>query len=125
LFPTERGTPHLYGNLEDRWLTPRLVQMGLDEDGMGRHSFRRFRKTWLRGARCLKDVNNFWTGHRPQTMSELYSHLHEEIEVRLQEAKRAGYVSICRRPMLLQMLQKHPMQSRETKLRPKLQKGKK
>ena len=91
LFHTERGTPYLYGNLEDRWLTPRLVKMGLDEDGMGWHSFRRFRKTWLRGAGCLEDVNNFWTGHRPQTMSELYSHLHEEIEVRLQEAKRAGY----------------------------------
>jgi hypothetical protein len=38
---------HLYGNLEDRWLTPRLVKMGLDEQGMGWHSFKRFRKTWL------------------------------------------------------------------------------
>lgn len=91
LFHTEPGTPHLYGNLEDRWLTPRLVKMGLDEDGMGWHSFRRFRKTWLRGARCLEDINNFWMGHMPQTMSELYSHLHEEIEVRLQEAERVGY----------------------------------
>jgi integrase len=34
LFHTERGTPRLYSNLEDRWLTPRLVEMGLDEDGM-------------------------------------------------------------------------------------------
>jgi len=42
---------HLYGNLEDRWLTPRLVKMGLDEEGMGWHSFKRFRKTWLRGSR--------------------------------------------------------------------------
>jgi hypothetical protein len=41
------GTPHLYGNLADRWLTPRLVKMGLDEEGMGWHSFKRFRKTWL------------------------------------------------------------------------------
>src|SRR6266850_6062013 len=91
LFDTANGTPHLYGNLEDRWLTPRLTKMGLDEEGMGWHSFKRFRKTWLRGARCLEDLNNFWMAHKPQTMSELYSHLHEEVEMRLDEAARVGY----------------------------------
>jgi hypothetical protein len=25
LFRTANGTPHLYGNLDDRWLTPRLL----------------------------------------------------------------------------------------------------
>jgi hypothetical protein len=40
LFHTARGTPHLYGNLEDRWLTPRLVKIGLDEEGMGWQSFK-------------------------------------------------------------------------------------
>jgi integrase len=53
LFRTANGTPHLYGNLEDRWLTPRLTKMELDEEGMGWHSFKRFRKTWLRGAQPL------------------------------------------------------------------------
>jgi len=91
LFQTRRNTPHLYGNLEDRWLTPRLAKMGLDEEGMGWHSFKRFRKTWLRGRRCLEDINNFWMGHTPQTMSELYSHLHEELEMRLAEAESVGY----------------------------------
>jgi integrase len=91
LFHTANGTPHLYGNLEDRWLTPRLVKMGLDEAGMGWHSFKRFRKTWLRGQRCLEDINNFWMAHKPQTMSEVYSHLHEELQLRLDEAKRVGY----------------------------------
>lgn len=91
LFHTSNGTPHLYRNLEDHWLTPRLVKMGLDEKGMGWHSFKRFRKTWLRGARCLEDINNFWLAHKPQTMSELYSHLHEEHELRLAEAERVGY----------------------------------
>ena len=90
LFHTAKGTPHLYGNLEDRWLTPRLVQMRLEQAGMGWHSFKRFRKTWLRGARCLEDINNFWMAHKPQTMSELYSHLHEELELRLAEAERVG-----------------------------------
>ena len=55
------------------------------------HSFKRFRKTWLRGQRCLEDINNFWMAHKPQTMSELYSHLHEEFELRLEEAERVGY----------------------------------
>jgi integrase len=91
LFHTAKRTPHLYGNLEDRWLTPRLVQMRLEQGGMGWHSFKRFRKTWLRGARCLEDINNFWMAHKPQTMSELYSHLHEELELRLAEAERVGF----------------------------------
>ena len=91
LFHTANGTPHLYGNLEDRWLTPRLAQMGVDEKGMGWHAFKRFRKTWLRGQRCLEDINNFWMAHKPQTMSELYSHLHEELDMRLAEAERVGF----------------------------------
>ena len=91
LFHTAKGTPHLYANLEDHWLTPRLVKMKLDEQGMGWHSFRRFRKTWLRGRRCQEDINNFWMGHKPKTMSEIYSHLHEEPEMRLAEAERVGY----------------------------------
>ena len=91
LFHTTNGTPHLNGNLEDRWLTPRLIAKGLDEKGMGWHSFKRFRKTWLRGNRCLEDINNFWMAHKPQSMSELYSHLHEELQLRLDEAERVGY----------------------------------
>jgi len=81
----------MYGNLEDRSLTPRLTKMGLDEKGMGWHSFKCFRKTWLRGARCLEDLNNFWMAHKPTTMSEVYSHLHEELELRLDEVARVGY----------------------------------
>ena len=48
-------------------------------------------KTWLRSQRCLEDINNFWMAHRPQTMSELYSHLHEELQLRLDEAVRVGF----------------------------------
>jgi hypothetical protein len=85
------ATPHLYGDLEDRWLTPRLKKMKLEEDGMGFHAFKRFRKTRLRAARCLEDWNNFRMAHKPKTMSELYSHLHEELELRLAESERVGY----------------------------------
>jgi len=65
--------------------------MHLDEKGMGFHAFRRFRKTWLRGQRCLEDINNFWMGHKPENMSEVYSHLHEEADLRLDEAERVGF----------------------------------
>jgi hypothetical protein len=29
--------------------------------------------------------------HKPKTMSEVYSHLHEDVETRLAEAERVGY----------------------------------
>jgi integrase len=90
LFKTRNGTPYLHNSLEARWLTPRLKAMGLDEPGMGWHSFRRFRKTWLRGKRCQEDINIFWMGHKPQTMSELYSRMDQELEQRLQEAEIVG-----------------------------------
>jgi len=80
-----------HNNIEDRWLTERLKAMGLDEPGMGWHAFRRFRKTWLRGKRCQEDINIFWMGHKPKTMSEIYSHLFEEIGMRLAEAEAVGF----------------------------------
>jgi hypothetical protein len=58
---------------------------------MGWHAFKRFRKTWLRGARCLEDFNNFWMAHKPKTMSEVYSHLHEDLEMSFAEPERVGY----------------------------------
>ena len=88
LFETRNSTPYLHNNLEQRWLTPRLQAMGIDEKGMGFHAFRRFRKTWLRGERCQEDISNFWMGHQPETMSELYSRMEFELDRRLYEAAR-------------------------------------
>jgi integrase len=90
LFETRNGTPYLHNNLEQRWLTPRLEAMGIDEKGMGFHAFRRFRKTWLRGKRVQEDINNFWMGHAPETMSETYSRLDLELDLRLAEAQSMG-----------------------------------
>lgn len=90
LFETRNGTPYLHNNLEQRWLTPHLKAMKLDEKGMGFHAFRRFRKTWLRGERCQEDINNFWMGHQPETMSELYSRMEFELDRRIDEADRVG-----------------------------------
>jgi integrase len=90
LFATRNGTPYLYNGLQQRWLTPRLQAMQIDEKGTGFHAFRRFRKTWLRGERCQEDINNFWMGHQPETMSELYSRMEFELERRLAEAENIG-----------------------------------
>jgi hypothetical protein len=68
-----------------------VVKRELDEEGMGWHSFKRFRKTGLRGAPCLEDLSNFWMAHKQHTMSEVCSHIHEEEQVRLDEATRVGY----------------------------------
>jgi hypothetical protein len=88
LFQTRNGTPYLHNNLESR--SQRLKTMGLDEPGMGWHAFRRFRKTWLRGKRRQEDINNFWMGHKPKTMSGLYSRMDEELDQRLVEAEVVG-----------------------------------
>ena len=90
LFKTRNGTPYLHNNLEQRWLTPRLEAMRIDERGMGFHAFRRFRKTWLRGRPVQEDINNYWMGHAPQSMSESYSRLDLELELRLKEAESMG-----------------------------------
>jgi integrase len=90
LFETRNGTPYLHNSLEQRWLTPRLEALGVDEKGMGFHAFRRFRKTWLRGKRVQEDINNFWMGHAPATMSETYSRLDLETDLRLAEAESMG-----------------------------------
>jgi len=104
LFKTRNGTPHLHNNIENRWLTERLKAMQLDEPGMGWHDFRRFRNTWLRGRRCQEDIKNFWMGHKPWTMSEVYSHLFEEVELRLAKARKWALDSI----FLLILLQTAP-----------------
>jgi len=36
------------------------------------------------------DINNFWMGHLPETMSELYFRMEFELERRLNEAKSMG-----------------------------------
>ena len=91
IFQTHHGTPHLYGNLEDRWLTPRLSTLNLEQEGMGWHSFRRFRNTWLRLRRTQEDILKFWMGHKPETMSELYCHIADDLTTRLDEAERVGH----------------------------------
>lgn len=90
---TKNGTPYLYGNLADDWLDQRLAKLGLYEAGMGWHSFKRFRNSWLRAPaqRCQEDLRKFWLAHKPKEMGELYSALKEDLPTRLAEAERVSY----------------------------------
>ena len=90
---TKNGTPYLYGNLAEDWLDQRLAKLGLYEAGMGWHSFKRFRNSWLRAPaqRCQENLRKFWLAHKPKDMGELYSALKEDLPIRLAEAERVGY----------------------------------
>jgi len=88
---TSHNTPYLYGNLADDWLDPLLTKLGLYESGMGWHSFKRFRNTWLRKQRVQEDHRLHWLAHQPKEMSEVYSMLKEDVPARLLEAERCGY----------------------------------
>ena len=93
ILQTKNGTPYLYGNLAEDWLDQRLAKLGLYEAGMGWHSFKRFRNSWLRAPaqRCQEDLRKFWLAHKPKDMGELYSALKEDLPTRLAEAERVGY----------------------------------
>jgi len=90
---TKNDTPYLYGNLADDWLDQRLAKLRLYEAGMGWHSFKRFRNSWLRAPaqHCQEDLRKFWLAHKPKEMGELYSALKEDLPTRLEEAERVGY----------------------------------
>jgi len=45
---------------------------------------------FLRGKRVQEDINNFWMGHAPETMSETYSRLDLELDLRVAEAESMG-----------------------------------
>ena len=81
LFPTREGTPQLPRN---------LLRILTRHGGKGFHSFRRFRETVLSEMSCNHDIKIYWMGHKPESMSELYSKLSKKLDMRLAEAERVG-----------------------------------
>jgi hypothetical protein len=59
----------------------RLDEMGLEEKGMGWHSFKRFRKTWLRGHAVWKH-QQLVDGRLLEALSEIF-HQHDAGFIRL------------------------------------------
>lgn len=82
LFCTRNGTPFLSGNVQKRKLMKHTKKSF--------HAFRRFRNTHLREQNCQQDILIFWMGHKPSSMSELYSKLSRNLKARLAEAERVG-----------------------------------
>jgi integrase len=66
--------------------TDRLKKHGVK----GFHAFRRFRATRLREVGISEEIIRTWLGHADQTISDRYSKLAENVELRKQMAARAG-----------------------------------
>jgi hypothetical protein len=58
--------------------------------GYGMHSFRRFRETYLHLEGVPERVVDFWTGHGPETMGELYTKIKSETAKRREWCDKAG-----------------------------------
>jgi hypothetical protein len=56
----------------------------------GFHSFRRFRITWLRDLGVPEDIIRYWVGHAGKDITDRYSKLAENVELRKEWARRAG-----------------------------------
>jgi integrase len=56
----------------------------------GFHSLRRWRISHLRSVPVLEDLTQYWSGHGPKTITDIYSKLGENVELRESWAARAG-----------------------------------
>ena len=69
-----------------RTATARLKKHGI----LGFHSFRRFRITRLRDLGTPEDIIRYWVGHAGEGITDRYSKLAENVELRKEWARRAG-----------------------------------
>ena len=58
--------------------------------GVGFHAFRRFRTTTLRAQRVPEDIIRFWLGHSAGSITDRYSKLGQDVEVRREWCEKAG-----------------------------------
>ena len=85
LFKTRNGRPHLQGNIRQRWLVERLGE------GLGWHSFRRYRITWLEEKRAHGLLTKTWVGHSLGDITKEYAcSLKKNLMLRLEEAEKVG-----------------------------------
>jgi integrase len=88
LFCTRNGKPLSLSNILRRSLHPVLEKLG--QPKAGSHAFRRFRITWLRKNAVPKDLEDFWAGHAPETIGDIYSKLKEDVEFRKKVVESLG-----------------------------------
>src|SRR6202035_2425881 len=88
VFPNIRGKQRLQTHILRDSLHPILAKLGLPQGGF--NIFRRYRITHMRKARCPQELQNFWSGHSQENVSERYTKLEEERAYRLDWAERVG-----------------------------------
>ena len=88
VFQSSSGTPLARSNVLRRSLHKILEGMGKEKCGF--HAFRRYRVTHLRKQRVPEDLLRFWIGHEPESVTDEYSKLKEDIEFRRFTAEQAG-----------------------------------
>ena len=88
VFQTSADTPLARSNVLRRSLHKILVKMGREKCGF--HAFRRFRVTHLRKQRVPEDLLRFWIGHAPESVTDGYSKVKEDVEFRRFTAEQAG-----------------------------------
>ena len=57
---------------------------------LGFHAFRRFRVTHLRKNMVPEDLIKFWIGHSPQTVTDVYSKVKNDVQFRREVAEKVG-----------------------------------
>src|SRR6266571_7719017 len=57
---------------------------------LGFHAFRRFRVTHLRKNMVPEDLIKFWIGHAPQTVTDVYSKVKNDVDFRSETAEAVG-----------------------------------
>jgi len=88
VFQNENGGPLHQSNLLRREFHPLLRE--LKREACGFHSFRRFRNTFLRKARVPDGLIQYWLGHAPQSMTDTYDKVGEDLEFRRFTAEQVG-----------------------------------
>jgi integrase len=96
LFQSRTGKPLSSSNVVKRHLHPALKELGhlnpiTGTDKAGTHPFRRFRNTYLKNyAACPPGLYQYWLGHAPTDMSDLYDKIKHDIAFRREWAERCG-----------------------------------
>jgi integrase len=81
----------LFQSRSGRAMHLRTARKRLDKHGiLGFHTFRRFRITRLRELGTPEDIVRYWVGHAGEGITDRYSKLAENVELRKEWARRAG-----------------------------------
>jgi integrase len=88
LFANSNGKPLSQANVLRRHLHPMLKRLGCSKQGF--HGTRRFRATWLRKQMAPEDLIAFWLGHSKSSITDRYSKLSEDVELRQIVAAKVG-----------------------------------